>query len=175
MAKTQFQSAWLKYRTTTTFFFIVFLRDHDRVVTIKSWNFSIAKVWCCMDLYWSTRGCNLAAHSSIHASFILRRGLTRFQLPKGFLGLRIIEWRNSSDILEWGPGAKQTGNITLIALNVSPDWITPEVHIAGNRRPSLLVHLSSLRYHSLGSIHLKLLSCWVERMPLCPPTSVRWS
>ena len=65
-------------------------------------NFSIAKVWCCMDLYWSTRGCNLAAHSSIHASFILRRGMTRFQLPKGFLGLRIIECRNSSDILEWG-------------------------------------------------------------------------
>ena len=92
-----------------------------------------------------------------------------------FLGLRIIEWRNSSDILEWGPGAKQTGNITLIALNVSPDWITPEVHIAGNLRLSLLVHLSSLHYHSLGSIHLKLLSCWVERMPLCPPKSVRWS
>ena len=27
-------------------------------------NFSIAKVWCCLGLYWSTRGCNLAAHSS---------------------------------------------------------------------------------------------------------------
>ena len=42
--------------------------------------FSAAKVWFCMGLYWSTRGCNLAAHSSIHALFILRRGLTRFQL-----------------------------------------------------------------------------------------------
>jgi len=68
-------------------------------------------------LYWSTRGCNLAAHSSIHASFILRRGLTRFQLPKRFLGLRIIECRNSSNILEWGLGVIQTGNITLIASN----------------------------------------------------------
>ena len=137
--------------------------------------FSFAKVWCCLDFYWSTSGCNLAEHSSIHASFILRRGLRRFQLPKGFLGLRIIECRDSSDILEWCPGAILIGNITLIALNVSPDWITPEVHIAGNRRLSLLVHLSSLHYHSLGSIHLKLPSCWVERMPLCPPTSVRWS
>ena len=78
---------------------------HDRVVTIKSQNFSIAKVWCSLGLYWSTKGCNLAAHSSIHASFILKRGLTRFQLPTGFLGPRIIECRNSSDILEWGPGA----------------------------------------------------------------------
>ncbi len=60
--------------------------------------FSIAKVRCFMGLYWSTKGCNLAAHSYIHASFILRRGLTRFQLHKGFLGLRIIECRNSSDI-----------------------------------------------------------------------------
>ena len=42
--------------------------------------FSIAKVWFCLGLYWSTRVCNLAAHSSIHSSFILRRGLTRFQL-----------------------------------------------------------------------------------------------
>ena len=68
---------------------------HDRVVTIKSRNFSFAKVWCCPGLYWSTRGCNLAVHSSIHASSILRKGLTRFQLPKCFLGLRIIECRNS--------------------------------------------------------------------------------
>ena len=56
-------------------------------------------VWVYID--W---GCNLAAHSSIHASFILRRGLTRFQLPKWFLSRRIIECRNSSDILQWGPG-----------------------------------------------------------------------
>ena len=100
-------------------------------------NFSIAKVWCFMGLYWPTRCCNLAAHSSIHASFVLRRGLTRFQLPKGFLGLRIIECRNSSDI--------------------------------------------PLQNHSLLSIHLNLLSCWVESTPpftarvvdshpSCPPT-----
>ena len=41
-------------------------------------------------LHWSARGCNLAAHSSVHSSFILRGGLTRFQLPEGFLGLRIV-------------------------------------------------------------------------------------
>ena len=46
-------------------------------------------------LYCSVRGCNLAAHSSVLASFILRREMTRFQLPKGFLGLRIVEFKNS--------------------------------------------------------------------------------
>ena len=30
---------------------------------------------------------------------------------------------------------------------------------------SLLVHHSFLHHHSLGSIHLKLLSCWVESTP----------
>ena len=95
-----------------TFWTLQILQDfflspgHDRVVTIKSRNFSIARV-CCLGFYWSTRGSNMAAHSSIHASFILRRGLTRFQLPKGFLDLRIVECRNS-----W-----YTGNITLIAPN----------------------------------------------------------
>ena len=62
-------------------------------------------------IYWSTRGCNLAAHSSIHASFILRGGWQ----DSSFLGLRRIECRNFSDILEWGPGAILIGNITLIA------------------------------------------------------------
>ena len=36
----------------------------------------------------------------IHPSIILRRRLTRFKLPKGFLGLKIVVSRNSSDILE---------------------------------------------------------------------------
>jgi hypothetical protein len=44
---------------------------------------------------------------------------------------------------------------------VSPDWIP----IAGNNRLSLLVNLSSLHHHLLGSTHLKLLSCWVESTP----------
>ena len=68
---------------------------------IESRSFSIAKVWCCrgfcIDL---PGGCNLVAHSSVHAPFILRRGFTRFLLPKGFLGLRIVEFRNSSDVLK---------------------------------------------------------------------------
>ena len=86
----------------------------DRVVTIKSRNFYYCESLVFSGyLYWSTRGCNLAAHSSIHASFILRRGLTRFQLPNGFLGLRIIESRNPSDILELGPVVIKIGNITL--------------------------------------------------------------
>ena len=81
---------------------ILFLKEfflspgHDRVVTIKSRNFLLQKFGVVLGLYWSMC-CNLAAHSSIHASFLLRRGLTRFQLPKGFLGLRIVECRNSSD------------------------------------------------------------------------------
>ena len=37
-----------------------------------------------------------------------------------------------------------------------------QVPIAGNHWLSLLVHLSSIYRHLLGSIHLKLLSCWVE-------------
>ena len=66
------------------------------------------------------RGCNLSTHSSVHASFVLRRGLTRFQLPWDCLGPtpeNSIECRNSSYILEWGPGALQKGNTTLIAPN----------------------------------------------------------
>ena len=123
----------------------------------------IAKVWCCMGLYWSTRGCNLAAHSSIHPSFLLRKGLTRFQLPKSFLGLRIIECRNSFDKLEWGPGAKQIGTShSLLPKICKPGLDTPRYLIAGKHRLSLLVNHSSPHHHSLGSIHLKLLSCWVE-------------
>jgi len=74
---------------------------HDRVVTIKSRNFSIAKVWCCMCLFWSTRGCYLAAHSSIHALLILRSGLTRLQLlrPDNNMSAGIfLIYR------KWGPG-----------------------------------------------------------------------
>ena len=53
---------------------------HDRVVTVKSRNFFYWESLVLSGfLYWSTRGCNLAAHSFIHASFILRWGLTRFQ------------------------------------------------------------------------------------------------
>ena len=93
-------------------------RGHDRVVKIK---FFIAKVLCCPGLYWSTRGCNLVLHSSIHASFILRRGLTRFQLPMGFLSLRIVELRNSSDILE----TDRKHHTHCFQSFVSPDWIPP--------------------------------------------------
>ena len=127
----------------------------------------IAKVWCCLGLYWSTRGCNLAAHSSIHASFLLRKGLTRFQLPKSFLGLRIIECRNSPDKLEWDPGAKQIGTShSLLPYICKPGLDTP----GGNHRLSLLVHHSCLHHYSLGSIPFKLISCWVESMhPFAAP------
>ena len=46
----------------------------------------------------------------IHPSIILRRRLTRFKLPKGFLGLKIVVSRNSSHILEWGPGMWANNN-----------------------------------------------------------------
>ena len=84
---------------------ILFLKEfflspgHDRVVTIKSRNFLLQKFGVVLGLYWSTRGCNLASHSSIHASFLLRRGLTRFQLPKILLRPENIECRNPSEIL----------------------------------------------------------------------------
>ena len=74
---------------------------HDQVVTIKSQNF-----FFCESLVLSGfiliyhGGCNMAAHSSIHASFILKRGLTRFQLPEILLRPENIECRNPSDILE---------------------------------------------------------------------------
>ena len=97
--------------------FNVLKRDFfDPVVTIKSRNFFYCVSWVLSGFFnWSTRGCNLAAHSSIHASFILRRGLTRFQLPKILLRPENIECRNLSDILEWGPGAILIGNIPFIA------------------------------------------------------------
>ena len=103
---------------------------HDRVFTIKSRNFSIAKVCCCMGLYWSIRGCNLAAHSSIHASFILRRGLTRFQLPKGFLGLRIVECRNSSDtgIMLGCPYSQETSHSFLPIIQRESRGLQWDVH-----------------------------------------------
>ena len=83
---------------------------HDWVVAIKSRNFFYCESLVLSGfLFWSIRGCILGAHSSIHASFILRRGLTRFHLPK------ITECWNPSDILEWGPGAILIGNITLIS------------------------------------------------------------
>ena len=72
---------------------------------IESRNFSISIVGV------------VGAHSSVHASFMLRKGLTRLQLPKGYLGLRIVECRNSSDTLKLGLGALQIGNITLFSPN----------------------------------------------------------
>ena len=57
----------IKFQVLIDIFWKDFLSPgHDRVVTIKSRDFSIAKVWRCMGLYWSTRGCDLAGHSSIH-------------------------------------------------------------------------------------------------------------
>ena len=85
---------------------------HDRVVTIESGNFSIAKVYFCIGVFLIIcQGFKRPAHSSVHASFIMRR----FQLPKGFLGLIIVNCENSFDIVEWGPAALRIGNITLIA------------------------------------------------------------
>ena len=82
---------------------------HNWVVTIKSQIFLLRKfgvVWVYIDL----PGVVIWQHiyPSTHASFILRRGLTRFQL---------LRPENSSDKLEWGPGVIHTGNITLIAPN----------------------------------------------------------
>ena len=111
---------------------------HDRVVTIESGNFSIAKVYFCIGVFLIIcQGFKRPAHSSVHASFIMRR----FQLPKGFLGLKIQIARIL--LIQWNearlPYRQETSHSLL--------------PIAGNHRLSLLVNLSSLYYHSLGPIH----------------------
>ena len=122
---------------------------HNWVVTIKSQIFLLRKfgvIWVYIDL----PGVVIWPHiyPSTHASYILRRRLTRFQL---------LRPENSSDILEWGPGVIHTGNITLIAPNHLQARIGYlQVPIAGNHRLSLLVHLSSLHHHSL--IHQVVIS-----------------
>ena len=90
----------------------------------------------------------------------------------GFLGLRKIECRNFSEILEWGlglwlPYREETSHYMLPIIckppgTYTPRYLYPKVPIASNHGLSLLVHHSSLHHNSLGSIHIKLLSCWVE-------------
>ena len=98
---------------------------HDRVVTIKSRIFFYCESLVLSGfLYYSTRGCNLAAHSSIHASFILRRGLTRFQLPKILLRRENIECRNPSDTgIRPGCHTDRKHHIHCSLTSVSPVWI----------------------------------------------------
>ena len=92
---------------------------NDQISEFLLWKFGVVLVYI-------TRDCSLAAHSSVHASFILRRGLTRFQLPKGFLDLRIIKCRNSSEKLEWGPCALDRKHLTHCSQSiVSLDCIPP--------------------------------------------------
>ena len=86
----------------------------------KSRNFSFAKVWCWMN----TRGGYLAAHSSIHASFILRRGLTRFLMllrPENNRGQEFF-WYSGMR-----PGCQRTEKLYTHCSQsfVSPDWIPP--------------------------------------------------
>ena len=106
---------------------IFFTQGHDRVVTIKSRNFSVAKVWCRMVLYWSTRGCNLAAHTSIHASFILRRGLTRFQLLLRPENNRVQEffWYTG---MRGGCYSDRKHHTHCSQSFVSPDWIPQGIY-----------------------------------------------
>ena len=68
--------------------------------------------------------CFLAAHSSVHASFILRRGLTIFKLPKSFLGLRIVEffWYTG---MRPGCHTDRKHHTHCSQSFVSPDWIPP--------------------------------------------------
>ena len=117
-----------------------------------------------MGLYWSARGCNLTAHSSIHAYLILRRGLTRFQLLLRPENNRVQEFFWYSGMRP-GCHTDRKHHTFCSKSFVSPDGY-PQVPIAGNHRLSLLVNLSSLHHHSLGSIHFKLLTCWVEKCPL---------
>jgi len=61
---------------------------HDRVVKIKSWNFSIAKVWSCLGFYIDLPGVVIWQHIdpfTLHSYW--EESLTRFQLPKILLRL----------------------------------------------------------------------------------------
>ena len=127
-----------------------------------------------------------AAHSSIHASCILRRGLTRFQLPKGFLGLRLIECRNSFDIQEWGPRVpyRQETSHSLL-----PNICKPRLDTYSWKPytiPACQPFLSSSSFTWINPTWgfflveqkartLSLRELLTAGPPLCPPTSVRWS
>ena len=74
-------------------------------------------------------------------------------------------------MLEYGPGALQTGSITFtytapnLFVRMSPDWIPLGSNIitcAGNLRLSLHDRLSSLHHGSLDSIQSVLLSAWEQ-------------
>ena len=132
-----------------------FCCPQDMIGLLRSDLRIIAKVWCCMGLYWSARGCNLTAHSSIHAYLILRRGLTRFQLLLRPENNRVQEFFWYSGMRP-GCHTDRKHHTFCSKSFVSPDGY-PQVPIAGNHRLSLLVNLSSLHHHSLGSIHFKLL------------------
>ena len=119
-----------------------FFCHQDIIGLLRSLNFSIAKVWYCLGLYWSTRGCNLAAHSSMHASFIPRRWLTS-------AGIFLIYWNYRQETLH-----------SLLPIICKPGLDTSR-YLQLATILSMLVLISSFHHHSLGSIHLKLLSFWV--------------
>ena len=99
---------------------------YDRVASIKSRIFFILRKFGVVWVYIDLPGVVIWQH--IHpcpTSFIRRRGLTRFKL--GFLGLRIIKCRNSSDILEWGrvPYRQETSQ-SLLTIIFKPGLDTPK-------------------------------------------------
>ena len=134
---------------------IFFVPRPRSVVTIKSRNFCYCESLVLYGFILIYQGL-LSDSTSIHASFILRRIVDKIPAAQGLVRPENNRVQDSSDILKWGLGALHTGNIRLISPNhLSARIGYPQVPIAGNHRLSLLVHLSTLHPHSLGSIHLK--------------------
>jgi len=93
----------------------------------------------------STKDCNLAAHAFIHALFILRRGLTRFQ--SCFLGLSagilLIYW-NKARV----PDRKVETSHSLLPI-ICKSGLDISRYLKLATILSLLDHLSHLHHHSL--------------------------
>ena len=101
------------------------------------------------------QGLYLAAHSSVHASFILKRGL---QLPKGFLDLKILECRNSSDISGMRPGSSHDTHSSQSFVN--PDWIPSGTYSLSTFPLFIIIHLDQSISSNSFLLHRK-------RAPFC--------
>ena len=122
---------------------------HCTIELIKKKNF-VPRTWseffyCESLVFFYLPGVVLWQH--IHPSTLhLYWGLTRIQLPKGFLVLRIVVCGKKEFFWYTGirPGVPKHLYARIRYL---------QIPLCGNHRLSLLVHLSSLHHHSLGSIH----------------------
>ena len=137
---------------------------HDRVVMIKSQIFFYCQSLVLSGfLNWSTRGCNMAAHSSIHASFKLRRWLTKFQLPK-----ILLRPENIVQKFFWYTGMRPVFHTDRNQHHthcsrtfVSPNWIPPGIYSwQPETLPACPPFISSSSFTWINP--LKASSCWSD-------------